>query len=171
MQEKVLKAKPGMPVLLGGIALYLLALVLTVYGGTLLEAGKTIGALPLALGILWLMAGFIPFMGLKIIKPQEALVLTLFGKYTGTLRSDGFYYVHPFSVAVNPASKTRLGQSGDVDSGPRSKLVISASEGTARMEAGGSRKISPARIGMSRTLPGPPSACSWIRSTISPSSW
>jgi hypothetical protein len=142
MQEKVLKGKPGMPVLLGGIVLYLLALVMTIYGGMLLEAGKTIGALPLALGILWLMVGFFPFLGLKVVKPQEALVLTLFGKYTGTLKSEGFFFVHPFSVAINPAAKTRLGQSGDVDSGSRSKVVFSSAEGSARMEAGGSKKIS-----------------------------
>jgi regulator of protease activity HflC (stomatin/prohibitin superfamily) len=142
MQEKVLKGKPGMPVLLGGIVLYLLALVMTIYGGMLLEAGKTIGALPLALGILWLMVGFFPFLGLKVVKPQEALVLTLFGKYTGTLKSEGFFFVHPFSVAINPAAKTRLGQSGDVDSGSRSKMVFSSAEGSARMEAGGSKKIS-----------------------------
>jgi len=56
-------------------------------------------------------------MGLKVLKPQEALVLTLFGRYVGTLKDDGFYYVNPFCVGVNPAAKTRLGQSGDVDGG------------------------------------------------------
>ena len=48
------------------------------------------------------MVGFIPFLGLKIIKPQEALVLTLFGKYIGTLNEPGFYFVNPFAVAVKP---------------------------------------------------------------------
>ncbi len=52
--------------------------------------------------------------GLKVVKPQEALVLTLFGNYTGTIKEPGFYFVNPFSVAVNPANHTRLGQSGDV---------------------------------------------------------
>lgn len=52
--------------------------------------------------------------GLKVIKPQEALVLTLFGKYIGTLKNEGFYFVNPLCVAVNPASNTKLNQSGDV---------------------------------------------------------
>ena len=41
-------------------------------------------------------------------------MLTLFGKYIGTLKGEGFYYVNPFCSAVNPAAKTRLNQSGDV---------------------------------------------------------
>jgi regulator of protease activity HflC (stomatin/prohibitin superfamily) len=52
--------------------------------------------------------------GLKVGNPQEALVLTLFGKYTGTISEPGFYFVNPFSVAVNPAAKTHLKQSGDI---------------------------------------------------------
>ena len=54
--------------------------------------------------------------GLKVLKPQEALVLTLFGKYIGTLKGEGFYWVNPFCAAVNPAAYTVLNQSGDVKS-------------------------------------------------------
>jgi regulator of protease activity HflC (stomatin/prohibitin superfamily) len=87
------------------------------------------------------MFGIIPFCGFKVIKPQEALVLTLFGKYTGTLKEPGFYFVNPFSSAVNPAAKTRLGQSGDVDSGSGSKFVIS-SEGNTMQASISNKKIS-----------------------------
>ena len=52
--------------------------------------------------------------GLKVLKPQEALVLTLFGKYIGTLKEEEFYFVNPFCLSVNPAARTRLKQSGDV---------------------------------------------------------
>jgi regulator of protease activity HflC (stomatin/prohibitin superfamily) len=142
MQEKVLKATPGMPVLLGGILLYLLALALTIFGSMLLSGGNGFGGLALVLGIIWLMIGFIPFMGLKVIKPNEALVLTLFGKYTGTLKGEGFFFVHPFSMAVNPAAKTKLGQSGDVDMGPTRKGNRSATAGADSMEALVSKKIS-----------------------------
>ena len=45
------------------------------------------------------------FAGLKILRPNEALVLTLFGKYYGTLRKEGFYFVNPFVTALNPATK------------------------------------------------------------------
>ena len=59
--------------------------------------------------VLW-----IPLIGLRVLKPQEALALTLFGKYVGTLKGEGFYAINPFCVAVNPAAMTKLNQSGDV---------------------------------------------------------
>ena len=114
MQEKTMKTRPGMPVLIAIVVLYAAAIGLMVLGAVMLEAGRSLGALPLILGALWVALGFIPAMGLKIIKPQEALVLTLFGQYVGTLREPGFYHIHPFCTAVNPAAKTRLGQSADV---------------------------------------------------------
>lgn len=142
MQEKILKAQQGMPVLLVGIALYVLAIPLSIYGGILLEEGRGIGALALAIGILWLMVGFIPFLGLKIVRPNEALVLTLFGKYAGTLKEPGFFFVHPFSAAINPAAKTKLGQSGDVDNGQQRKSGRPGAEGAEALEALGNKSIS-----------------------------
>ncbi len=70
------------------------------------------GAL-IALGAVIVGLGWIPLLGLKVIKPQEALVLTLFGTYKGTLREPGFYFVNPFCTAINPAAGTKLAQSGD----------------------------------------------------------
>lgn len=125
MNEKTIKAKPGMPALILFIFLYVAAVGLIILGASLLSENEIIGALPLTLGILWIIIGFIPFLGLKVIKPQEALVLTLFGKYSGTIKEAGFYFVNPFSVAVNPAAKTKLGQSGDVDSDSGSKFIFS----------------------------------------------
>ena len=143
MKEKILKARPGMPILFLFILLYLAAIGLIILGGVLLDNGSNIGALPLVVGILWVLIGFIPFLGLKIIKPQEALVLTLFGEYTGTLKKPGFYFVNPFSTAVNPASQTRLGQSGDVDSGgSSSKHVITSDGSNVQINMAGSKKIS-----------------------------
>ncbi|NMB20252.1 MAG: SPFH domain-containing protein [Firmicutes bacterium] len=141
MKEKILKARPGLPMLVLFIVLYLGIIGLVVWGGMMLDAGHGIGALPLIVGLVGLFVGFIPFFGFKIIKPQEALVLTLFGNYTGTLREPGFFWVHPFSSAVNPAAKTRLGQSADVDQGATSKVVISG-QGTSGQINVPSKKIS-----------------------------
>ena len=114
MTEKVLNnRKNGMAMLLLLALLYLGALALVVLGAA--SGGWMLA--PMVLGILWLSFGWIFFLGLKVLKPQEALVLTLFGKYVGTLKEEGFYYVNPFCVAVNPAAKTKLNQSGDVDGG------------------------------------------------------
>ena len=118
MTEHVLNnRKNGMLVLLLTIVLYLAAIAALIIG---------IAEAPLltVLGIFWLCVGWIPLLGLKVLKPQEALVLTLFGKYVGTLKGDGFFFVNPFCVAVNPAAKTKLNQSGDVDAGDTSGSVL-----------------------------------------------
>lgn len=109
MEEKILKGKKnGMLVLLLLLASYGLAT-----WGLVVGIEKYIVILDVVCG-LWLSMGWIMFMGLKILKPQEALVLTLFGKYVGTLKGDGFYFVNPFCSALNPAAYTKLSQSGDV---------------------------------------------------------
>ena len=113
MKEKVLtNRKNGMLVLLLTILINLAALAGTIYGGIVLENGGN--ALMLVVSLIVLCIGWLPIPGLKVLKPQEALVLTLFGKYVGTLKGDGFFFVNPFCVAVNPAAKTALNQSGDV---------------------------------------------------------
>ena len=120
MNEIILKGKKhGMLVLVLTILLYIVATVGSV-------AGAGLGGWGVALSIVcavYLCLGWIPLMGLRVLKPQEALVLTLFGKYIGTLKEEGFYAVNPFCGAVNPAWKTRLNQSGDVDSGKGSPLL------------------------------------------------
>jgi len=90
--------------------------------------------------ILWLCLGWILLCGLKVLKPNEALVLTLFGKYVGTLKGDGFFFVNPFCTAFNPATSTKLGQSGDVGKNDAMNLVVSGTNVKAPEIA--SKKIS-----------------------------
>lgn len=114
MKEIVFKnRKNGMMVLLLTVLLYLAALGGCIWSGVLMEQGVNT-VVWLVISIVWLCLGWIPAIGLKVLGPQEALVLTLFGKYIGTLREEGFYFVNPFCSAVNPAATTRLKQSGDV---------------------------------------------------------
>ncbi|MBR2616240.1 MAG: SPFH domain-containing protein [Clostridia bacterium] len=118
MQEIVLnKKKNGFAAMFFFLLCYVGAIALTIFAAVCLETarlGTALSVTLLVVGILWLSLGWIPFLGLKVLQPQEALVLTLFGKYVGTLKNDGFYFVNPFCSAVNPAAKTKLGQSGDV---------------------------------------------------------
>lgn len=130
MNEKIIsKHKNGMLVMLLTIVLYIAAFGVMIYGGIQMENGKS--PVAFVVGIIWVCIGWLPVLGLKVIGPQEALVLTLFGKYIGTLKDAGFYFVNPFCVAVNPAAKTKLSQSGDVKATP--KLQVS-STGTASVE-------------------------------------
>ena len=155
MEERVLTGrKHGMPVLLAILLLYVLAIAGAIWAAITLDSGSATIDVPvpggavvvseaggnagtvvvLVLCIIWLVLGWIFLCGLKVLKPQEALVLTLFGKYIGTLKGEGFYYVNPFCSGVNPAAKTRLNQSGDVSGGAKS--------GTAGETEAAGKKIS-----------------------------
>lgn len=128
MKEIVLeKKKNGMAVMLLVILYYIAAVALIIAGAVMGAVGFLANAC-IVLGIIIVSLGWIPLCGLKVLKPQEALVLTLFGKYIGTIKNEGFYFVNPFCSAVNPAAQTKLNQSGDV-SGLSS--VISADGKTA----------------------------------------
>ncbi len=113
MKEIILKNKKnGMTVLLLSLLIYAAAIAGTVLGGIMVEDGKN--PVLLVISIIFLSITWLLWPGLKVLKPQEALVLTLFGRYIGTLKEPGFYFVNPFCVAVNPAAKTKLNQSNDV---------------------------------------------------------
>ena len=138
MKEKIISGKKnGMAMMLLTILLIIASFGVIIYGAMLStdEAPSPI----LFLGILLVCITWIPLAGLKVLKPQEALVLTLFGKYVGTLKGDGFFWVNPFCTAFNPAARTKLNQSGDV-SNPT--ISASAQNGQAVNAAVPSNKIS-----------------------------
>ncbi len=125
MTEKILRQKKnGMAMMVLFIGLYLAGIGAVIGGGICLDGGKLIGLTLLIPGLLLVILGWIPFLGLKLLNPGEALVLTLFGNYVGTLKGDGFYWVNPFCAAVNPAAKTKLSQSGDVDTGNKNNIFV-----------------------------------------------
>lgn len=116
MEEKLYQGKKnGMLVLIVSILLYGVAILTTIFAAIALENEASIlNIVVLVISIIYLSLGWIPWCGLKVLRPQEALVLTLFGNYIGTLKGEGFYWVNPFCSSVNPAAKTKLSQSGDV---------------------------------------------------------
>ena len=142
MEEKIITGKKnGMIVLVLALAAMLAGILLVVLVGI---RGKGVLAPILGvIGLILVVAGVLSLCGLRVLKPQEALVVTLFGKYVGTLKGEGFYAIHPFSTSVNPAAKTRLGQSGDVEDNGNSlkSLLASSSNSAAHMEETG-KKIS-----------------------------
>ena len=128
MEEKLLNNKKnGMGVLLVLIVAYVAAIGMIVFGAIQMDAHRYLPGVPVfVVGMVWACLGWIFFCGLKVLKPQEALVLTLFGKYIGTLKGEGFYFVNPFCTGVNPAANTKLSQSGDVDGGSSNALLNAA---------------------------------------------
>ena len=117
MEEKIIKGKKhGLAVLMITILVMICATAGIVIGGIMGdEMNVWYGWVIFGVSMFVLLVAWIPLCGLRILKPQEALVLTLFGKYIGTLRGEGFYAVNPFCSSVNPAANTKLNQSGDVE--------------------------------------------------------
>ena len=133
IEEKLINGhKTGGLMLFLTLALYVVATIGIIYGGTMSN-----GPIAVISGI-YLFLGWILFLGLKVLKPNEALVLTLFGKYVGTLKGDGFFFVNPCVTAFNPAAGTRLGQSGDINGGSVKSSAETAETAAAVM----SKKIS-----------------------------
>lgn len=115
IEEKNIKALNGLMGIIICIGLIILgSLIITTackFNGIILGIGIT-------LGIITIIIGLISFAGLKVINPNEALVLTLFGNYYGTLSESGFFWVNPFVTAINPTydpitTKIRIGKTKD----------------------------------------------------------
>ncbi len=116
IEERELKGFNGWAALALLIAAMLLGIAMTVVGcifaatpadGQVLKEDELANPAFMAMfaaGILVLVADGIAWAGLKVVAPNEAMVFTLFGKYHGTLKKDGFFYVVPFCVSVNPAA-------------------------------------------------------------------
>ena len=140
MEERILSGKKnGMPVLLLTLALYIAAVAGVIFGAMRIDGGR--GPLLFIVSMAYVALGWIPLCGLKVVGPQEALVLTLFGKYYGSIKENGFYFVNPFCTAVNPAAETRLNQSGDVDN-PSKKNQLTGQNGAQTAAQHSSKKIS-----------------------------
>ena len=140
MEEKILTGKKhGMAALLGIIVLFMLALAGIIFGAVMIENDEN--PVLFISGMALVVLASILCGGLKVLKPQEALVLTLFGNYVGTLKEAGFYYVNPFCSSVNPAARTRLSQSGDV-SDSTAMLAIAAGKAAGAGAETASKKIS-----------------------------
>ena len=109
MTEKLINSKPN-----GVLALILIELTIVLGIFIFIMGVGSENIFGIIIGPLLIVIAALTHAGLKVVKPQEAMVLTLFGNYTGTIKEPDFYFVNPFSVAVTPANHTRLGQSGDV---------------------------------------------------------
>jgi hypothetical protein len=90
VKEVVRSALPGGP---------MLAILLLGIPGCLAIAGFS-GASGHPVGVLAGILGFIACLvglgGLIVVEPNEARVLLFFGKYVGTVKRDGWYWVNPF---------------------------------------------------------------------------
>ena len=119
VEQKVINPPSGLAALIILIILCLMVPVLFISGATAWSGGGFRILLALLLCIV------LPFLfgGLRSVRPNEALVLTLFGKYYGTIMKPGYFFVNPFARYNNPAydSQTMTDLSDQSQAGGKSK--------------------------------------------------
>ena len=126
--EKELHPCNGFLVLILLILASLATIPATVFGAIFTETDRV----PVGIALLvsaclgWCILPIL-FAGLKTVQPNEARVLTLFGKYHGTIKNAGFYYVNPFCASVIPVSAGA--QDGSVKIAVADKTHMAATAG------------------------------------------
>lgn len=108
INEKELKGINGWIMLVTVILGFIAGLALVITGFVLVGGDESpehpaFFAMSAVGAVVWIVCA-VCFAGFKVVAPNEALVFTLFGKYRGTLKKDGFFFVNPFCTSVNPAA-------------------------------------------------------------------
>ena len=114
--EKILHPKSGWGMLLLSLLLLAAGILLLIFSAGMGDAWL---AVMVVLGVVVIVVASFMFGGLKIVNPNEALVLTLFGKYHGTIKKEGFFWVNPFCSSFNPAA-------GNMAASSRRKISLKA---------------------------------------------
>ena len=102
VEEKSAHEKSGWGMLVVVILCFIAAIVVFAIGAAGMDRNGTLGAL-VAVGIVLFLVALVLACGFKTLQPNESYVFTLFGKYYGSLKRDGFFWVNPFCSTVNPA--------------------------------------------------------------------
>lgn len=113
--QKVIKPMNGMVMLIAITVFTIIAIAMIIVGGFRID--KAGGVALLIIGIAGAVIFPILYAGLKVVGPKEALVLTLFGNYYGTILEPGFYYVNPFVTSNNPAYQNAISKTADIATG------------------------------------------------------
>lgn len=112
--EKEITKANGAAALFGIILGEILAIALVICSGFILDRAIALpavsGGIGLFVGVVLIMVFSTLFAGLKVVHPNEAAVYTFFGKYYGTIKKAGFYYINPFTVCYNPSATSVLGE-------------------------------------------------------------
>jgi regulator of protease activity HflC (stomatin/prohibitin superfamily) len=101
IRENASRSVPGIPMLVLLLVLLLGGLV------AFIGAARAHDAIQAwTFGGLWLVA-FVCSFGFVIVNPNEAQVVTLFGRYTGSARNPGLWWVNPFTVRKRVSLRVR----------------------------------------------------------------
>ena len=145
--EKILKPRKGVPMLIFLIIAAILSFALIIVSAALFidEYNNLVVGIPLmVVAILAFITCCISFGGLKEVNPNEALVLSLFGEYYGTIYENGFWFVNPFVSAIYPQAKVAEAKSlrQSAYNQKKSQAEVSVSEAAVASAKKVSTKIS-----------------------------
>ena len=112
MKENPLRSAPGIPYLLGVVVALALAVWLVVTGTGPDPDGGAISVGRIVLGVLLGIVAFLSLIGLYTVQPNQAAVLSLFGKYVGTVKDNGLRWNNPFYAKRKVSQRVRNFESG-----------------------------------------------------------
>ncbi len=105
MKEKIRPTLPGVPMLL-----FWLVAAAGSFGGFIYAASHRDldgRGLWIAAGLFWMMLSIIALGGLFGVQPNQGVVLTLFGRYMGTVLNPGLHWVNPFLAKKRVSMRVR----------------------------------------------------------------
>ena len=103
-EERIIHALNGFLMLFVSTVVLIAGTALFIAGPVFYSMDRVSGGLCgvlVTLGIILFVVAIILYCGLKILNPNEALVFALFGKYYGTIKKSGYYWVNPFCSAIS----------------------------------------------------------------------
>ena len=116
MKELEVRSAAGIPFLIGLIVAVILEIALIVVGG---RGG---GPLFVISGVMALMVTLVCLAGFYMVEPNQSAVLTLFGRYVGTVREQGLRWNNPFYSERKVSLRVRNFESG--------RLKVNEAEGS-----------------------------------------
>lgn len=101
MNEKSIRVLPGMLMLMIVLALGAGMVYFFIRGAATDNGGLAVIALGLMVTFILMLSGFF------VVEPNGSKVLLLFGKYVGTVKTDGFHWTNPFQSKRNMSLRVR----------------------------------------------------------------
>jgi regulator of protease activity HflC (stomatin/prohibitin superfamily) len=97
---------------INGYVFFIVGLIMLAAGGYIfIQGASRDSGLVLVSGLILFALGILVLSGLFVVQPNEARVLTLFGRYAGSVRSDGLWWVNPFTSKKKISLRVRNFQS------------------------------------------------------------
>ncbi|MBB5014252.1 SPFH domain-containing protein [Rehaibacterium terrae] len=106
MKELEIRSWPGIPVLILVLAL----LALAVWG--FIDGVRSGDGMQLTIALVAAIVLLVSLAGFYMVEPNQAAVLTLFGKYVGTVKEQGLRWNNPFFSAKKVSLRVRNFESG-----------------------------------------------------------